>query len=182
MKTPSIMVAAALAAMLPTAALADSGPFVAASIGRADLSEDFDGFDVDTDATAYRISAGWRFNDYIAVEGGYHNFGRFKQTLDIAGTLTDVSLQADGFTLGGIANLPVGDRVSLFVRAGSFFWDGDAAINGATTATPADTNFYFGAGARVALSGGLSATADLSRYDLDGTSSGVYSVGFAFLF
>lgn len=178
MKIKSILVTAALATLVPASTLADSGLFVAASVGSAELTEDFDGFDVDADSTAYRITIGWRFNDYIAVEAGYHNFGRFDQTFDIAGTPTYVSLKADGFMLGGVASLPLSERWSLFARTGAFFWDGDADINNATQATPADTNLYLGAGVRLALSERLALTADGSHYDLDDTSSTVFSVGF----
>jgi hypothetical protein len=178
MKIQSILVTAALGVLVPVTTFADNGFFLAASVGSAELSEDFDGFDVDADSTSYRITAVWRFSDYLAVEGGYHNFGDFGQTFDIEGTLTEVSLKADGFTFGGVGSLPLGDRFALFARAGAFFWDGDADINNVTQATPEDTNLYLGAGARLALSERLSLTADGSRYHLDDTSSTVFSVGF----
>ncbi len=177
MTTQSILVAAALAVLVPVTTLADDGLYISASIGSAELSEDFDGFDIDASSTAYRISAGWRFNDYLAIEGGYQNFGRFDQTFNINGTVTDVSLKADGFTVGGTVSLPVGDRWAVFARTGAFFWDGDADINNVTQASPEDTNFYLGAGARLALSERLSLTADGSRYNLDDTSTTVFSVG-----
>ena len=182
MKTQSILTAVAIAVLTPVTALADDGLFIAAGIGSADLSESFDGFDVDADSTAYRVAVGWRFNDYLAVDAGYQNFGRFDQTFDVAGTPTDVSLTADGFTIGGVGSLPLSDRMSLFARAGAFFWDGDAEINNVTAATPEDTNFYFGVGMRFGLTDRLSATVDGSRYDLDGTSSTVLSVGLNFGF
>jgi OOP family OmpA-OmpF porin len=182
MKNHLILIAAALAVLTPLTALADSGFFVAASIGSAELSEDFDGFNIDTNSTAYRLTAGWRINDYLAFEGGHHNFGRFEQTVDNGGTLTEVSLKADGFTLGGVGYLPVGERFSLFVRAGAYFWDGDGDINGVSAASPEDTNLYFGLGARINLTDRLSATADGSRYELEDTSSTVFSVGLEFRF
>lgn len=178
MKIKRILVAAALWALTPVTAFADSGLILAASVGSAELSEDFDGFDVDASSTAYRLTVGWRFSDYLAVEAGYHNFGDFDQTLDISGTPIDVSLKADGFTFGGVGSLPLGDRFALFARAGAFFWDGDADINNVTQATPEDTNLYLGVGARLALTERLSLTADASRYDLDDTSSSVFSAGF----
>jgi OOP family OmpA-OmpF porin len=180
--TKSILIAVVLAVLTPITTLADDGFFVAASVGSAELSEDFGGFDVDTDSTAYRLTVGWRFNDYFAVDGGYHNFGRFEQTFDVDGTPTDVSLKADGFTLGIVGSLPLGERWSLFARSGAFFWDGDADINGITAATPEDTNFYFGAGVRLAIGEKLSLTADGSRYDLDGSPSNVLSVGLSYAF
>ena len=177
MKIQSIFIAATLAVLIPATTLADNGFFLTASVGSAELSEDFDGFDVDADSTAYRVTAGWRFSDYLAVEGGYHNFGKFEQTFDIDGTPTEVSLKADGFTFGGVGSLPLGDRFALFARAGVFFWDGDADINNVSQASPEDTNLYLGTGVRLALSERLSLTADGSRYDLGDASSTVLSIG-----
>jgi OOP family OmpA-OmpF porin len=182
MKIQSILIAAIVAVLAPVTTYADSGLVVGASVGSAELSDDFGGFAVDTDSTAYRITVGWRFNDYLAVEGGYHNFGRFDQTFDVEGTDVDISLKADGFTLGIVGNLPLGDRWSLFARSGAFFWDGDADINNVSAATPEDTNIYFGAGVRLAMTEKLSLTADGSRYDLDDTSSNVFSLGLNYHF
>ena len=177
MKTQSIVIAAFLCATCPAAAFADEGFFLSLNVGSAELSDRFDGFDVDASSTSYRITAGWSFNQNLAIEAGYHNFGRFDQTFDISGAPTDVSLKADGFTIGGIGSLPLGDRFALFARAGVFFWDGDADINGVTQATPGDTNLYLGVGARLALTETLSMIIDASSYDLDETSASVWSVG-----
>lgn len=177
MRNPFPTYVAALALLLPATGLADDRFFVAASVGSAELDEAFDGFDVDASSTAYRLTAGWRFNQYLALEAGYHNFGRFDQAFDNAGIPTEFSLKADGFTLGGVGYLPLNERWSLFARFGVFFWDGDADINNVTAATPEDTNMYLGAGARFALTDWISLTTDGSRYHLDDTSSNVFSVG-----
>ena len=94
------------------------GFYVGASIGQAELSDDFDGLVVDDNSTAYRVVGGWSFNDYFALEGGYHNFGDFEQVFDDLGTPVTVSLSADGFTLGAVGSVPLTDRFSLMGRAG----------------------------------------------------------------
>ncbi len=182
MKNQSILIAAVLAVLIPATTFAESGFVLGASVGSAELNEDFGGFDVDANSTAYRFTVSWKFNDYLAVQGGYHNFGRFDQTFDIEGEAVDVSLKADGFTLGLVGILPLGERWSVFARSGAFFWDGDADINNVTAATPEDTNFYFGAGVRMAIGEKLSLTADASRYDLDESASNVFSVGLGYAF
>ena len=171
-----------LAITTTATALADGGPYVGASVGSASLSEDFDGLDVDTDSTAFRLLAGWRFNDYFSVEVGYHRFGRFEQTLSVGGQNLDVSLKADGFTLGGTGTLPIGERFAVFGRAGSFFWDGDAEINNVTQARPEDTNLYLGIGAQFSISERFAVLADVTRYELDDTESEVASIGLTFRF
>jgi len=177
MKRNLFAMGAAIALLLPLTAIADSGPYVSGSVGRSDLSNDFDGFNVDSSSTAWRLAAGWRFNDYFALEGGYRNFGRFEQDFTIDNEPVAISLKADGFTLGGVANLPVGERFGLFARAGAYFWDGDGDINGVSAAQPEDTNLYAGLGLSFALGERWALTADGSRYELDDTSSTVFSLG-----
>jgi len=164
-------------ALTPALAQAKDGWFLSAAVGTAELEERFDGFDVDADSTAYRMTIGWRLNQYLSLEGGYHNFGRFDQDVVVSGTPTTVSLKADGFVLGGSATLPLAGQLGLFARAGSFFWDGDAKINDVTAASPGDTNFYFGAGLRLGLGDRWSLFVDGSRYDLDGADSNILSIG-----
>jgi len=169
--------AATILAVSPLTAAADGHWYLGASVGSASLAEDFDGFDIDADSTALRLVGGWQFNDYFSLEGGYHNFGSFEQSFDVDGEIIDASLEADGFTLGATGTMPLGGNFSLYGRAGSFFWDGDAEINNVSQATPEDTNLYLGIGASYALGTRLSIVADWSRYALEDTESDVASLG-----
>lgn len=159
-----------------------NGPYVGASIGSASLDDDFDGLMVDDNSTAFRIVAGWRFNEFFALEGGYHNFGDFEQTFDDGNSLVTATLSADGFTLGALGNIPLSERFSIMGRAGMFFWDGDAEINNVSQATPEDSNLYLGAGINFQLSQKLALTGDWTRYDLEDTDSGVISIGLQYQF
>ena len=169
-------------AMAPLSAFAESGFIVGGSVGSATLTEDFSGLNVDADSESFRITAGWQFNDYFALEGGYHSFGKFEESLDVAGNPVDVRLKADGFTLGATGSLPLGSSLSLFGRAGAFFWDGDAVINGITEARPEDSNIYYGGGATVAVTERLKLVGDWTRYELESTESDVISLGFTYRF
>lgn len=177
MKNAVLATGLALALVSPAAALADNGWFLGAAIGSAELSDDFDGFAIDTDSTAWRLTGGYRFNDYLAFEGGYHNFGRFEQDVVVNGEPVPVSLKADGFTIGGVANLPLGDRFGLFARAGAYFWDGDSDLNGVSVASPEDSNLYLGLGLTFDVSERWSISGDGSNYALEDTSSTVFSLG-----
>tara|TARA_R110002096_G_scaffold20690_1_gene67902 strand:- start:3139 stop:3690 length:552 start_codon:yes stop_codon:yes gene_type:complete len=171
------IIVAAVLALSPLTAFAAGNFYLGGSIGSASLSEDFDGYDVDSSSTAFRLVAGWQFNDYFSLEGGYHNFGSFEQQFDIGGQPVDISLKADGFLLGGTGTLPLTEKFALFGRAGSFFWDGDADINNATEATPGDTNLYIGAGARFTISDRVAIAGDWVSYNLEDTRSDVASIG-----
>ncbi len=184
MRYPSTaaVVAVITIALSPLTAIADSGFFLGGAVGSASLNEDFDGLNVDSSTTSIRLVAGWRFNDYFAFEGGYHSFGDFEDTVDIGGTPTDVSVKADGWTLGGVGSLPVGEKFSLFGRVGAFFWDGDAEVNNITVATPEDSNLFLGAGAGYAFTEKFSLTGDWTRYELEDAASSVFSIGFQYRF
>lgn len=169
--------ATAILATTPVTVAAEGHFYIGGSVGSASLTEDFDGFSVDADSTAFRIIAGWQFNDYFSVEGGYHNFGAFEQTFDIDGEPVDVDLKADGFTLGATGTVPLGEKFALYGRAGSFFWDGDAEINNVSQAQPEDTNLYLGAGAKYAISDRFSLVGDWTRYALEDSQSDVVSLG-----
>lgn len=168
--------------MSPSAAVAEGHFYLAGSIGSASLDDDFDGFRVDTDSTAFRLVGGRQFNDYFSLEFGYHNFGEFEQSFDDGGIPVNIGLKADGFTLGLTGTLPVSENFALFARAGFFFWDGDAEINNMSQARPEDTNPYLGLGAKYTLTQRLSLIADWSTYELEDTQSDVLSIGLAYDF
>jgi OOP family OmpA-OmpF porin len=169
-------------ALLSANADADEGFTMAVSIGSAKLGDDFDELNVDTDATSFRITAGWRFNEHFSIEGGYHDFGDFEQGVVIDGAPATVSLSADGFTVGVTGALPLSEKFALTGRMGLFFWNGTAEINAVSQATPEDSNLYVGAGLSYSLTDKFALTADWSRYDLEDTDSSVLSAGFRYRF
>ena len=163
-------------------ASAESGFYFGAGLGSATLKDDFDGLQIDTDATAFQLAAGWRFSEFFSAELGYQDFGDFQQTVDVNGTPSVASLTADGFTLGIGGALPLSDRFSLTGRLGSFFWDGDAEINNVSQASPEDTNLFYGAGASFKLTPGFHLTGNWTRFELEDTQSDVFALGFQYHF
>ena len=176
------LAALSILALTPVAALADSGFYVGGSAGSATLSNDFDNFGVDADSTAFRLVAGWQFNDFFSLEGGYNNFGTFEQSFEDGSDLFELNLKADGFTAGMTGSIPFGEKFALFGRAGAFFWNGDAEISNFTQARPEDTNPYYGGGAKFAITEHLSLVGDWTRYELVDTESDVISLGITYRF
>ena len=173
---------ASAACLLPVFALADSGLYLAGSIGTANLEEDFDGFTVSDDVEAFRILGGWQFGDTLGIEAGYQNFGDFEETIDLGGTLARTVLTADGWTIGGTLGMPVGEQFSLFGRAGVFVWDADVRVDGIRAAVDDDSNPYYGGGAKVDITPSFSLVGDWTRYELDDVDSDVISLGFEYRF
>jgi OOP family OmpA-OmpF porin len=168
--------------MASLAATAGEGFYAGASIGKASLDDDFDGLEIDDDTTAYRFVGGWWVNRYIALEAGYQNFGDFEQNFTIDGVSNRAKLNADGYTLGLQGSYPVANRVSVFGRAGAFFWDGEAEVNNVSQASPEETNPYLSLGVSYAITDSFSGNADWTHYDLESTDSDVFSIGFQFRF
>jgi len=176
---PAVVFAAVL---LPALASADSGLFVGASVGSSHFKDEINGFDLDTNATAYRFIGGLQLGDYLGVEAGYHNFGEFSESIDIGPLPSRARLSADGWTLGGTLGLPIGEQFSIFGRAGMFFWDADVELDGLSIDVPEDENPYYGGGARFKVSPNLSLVGDWTRYELDTVDSDVISLGFTYQF
>ena len=180
-KAAIIALATSLAAV-PLTASADSGFFVGGSVGSATLDDSIDTFALDADSTSFRLNAGWQFSDFLAIEAGYHDFGRFDEEFDLGGVLTDVDLRADGYTLGLTTAIPMGSNLSLFGRLGAFAWEGDARVDGLRIEGFDDENLYYGAGADFKVTERLSLLGDWTRYELDDTESDVISIGFRYRF
>ena len=176
------IVATTILALVPVTATADSGFYFGASVGSSSLKDNFDGLEIDTSSNSVRFIAGWQFNSYFSLEGGYQNFGAFEQRFDVGGTPLDVSLKADGFTLGATGFIPLGLDFSLFGRAGAFFWDGDSELNNITQAKPEDTNPYYGGGVKYALTDHIALLGDWTRYELEDTQTEVFALGFTYRF
>ncbi len=168
--------------LLPALANADTGLFVGASVGSSHLEDDFSNLNIDTDATAYRFVAGFQFTDYLGIEAGYHNFGDFSETIDLGQVLSRTEINADGWTLGGTLGLPLNEQISLYGRAGVFFWDADVEVNGFSIDVPEDENSYYGGGAKIDVTQNLSLLGDWTRYELDTIDSDVISIGFQYRF
>jgi len=168
--------------LLPILALADTGLYVGASIGSSHLDQDFSGFNLDTDATAYRFFGGFQFGDALGIEAGYHTFGDFAETFDLGGVSTRTELSADGWTLGGTLGLPLSEQFALFGRAGVFVWDADVEVDGFSVSVPGDENPYYGGGAKFDVTPKLSLIGDWTRYELDVVDSDVISIGFQYRF
>ncbi len=163
-------------------ASADSGPYLGASIGSTTIDEDFDGTRLDTDSMAYRFVGGFQMGDVLGLEVGYQDFGNMDELVVIGPISSLTRLSAAGWTIGGTLGLPITDQVSIFGRAGVFYWDANITIDGIPIDVPQDDNPYYGAGARVNLSPNLSLVGDWSRYELDNVDTDVISLGLLYQF
>ncbi|MCR8913314.1 porin family protein [Marinobacter panjinensis] len=188
MKTiiPLIFAVPLLAVSSNTLAGSDSGLYIGASVGQAQL--DFDDelpdpgnvdvdIDFDDDDTAFKIFAGYNFGLIplvdLAVEGAYVDFGKFNGRV---GTFNNSELEVDGWTAAGLAGFKLGP-VGVFGKVGFINWDGDADNFGGDDGTDP----LYGIGARFTLMS-FQVRAEYERYDLDNIDIDYFSVGGAITF
>lgn len=195
--------AAAFALSFPLTANAE-GFYVDLGLGQAKADfGDTAGLNVDNTDTSYSIGAGYKFNNYIAIEGGYLKLGT--ASIGTSGTVTgtyygnpysatgtlSASSEVDGYYLGPVLSLPVGDKFEAYARAGVYFWNANSKMSatgtltyagttytGGTTATTSDNgnDAYYGIGAAYKATKNVSVGADWTRYDIGGVDVDVIGV------
>lgn len=130
MNTKKATAAALLALAAPLAQAAaqapqppESGFYLGAGIGKA-TAKDWchepalasGAARCDDKDTAWRFLAGYQFNRWLAVEGGYHALGKFQAL--VAGAQTDI--KANAWEAAALGFIPVGGIVSVYGKLGAF--------------------------------------------------------------
>jgi len=169
-----IAVGLALAAGTAPALAADNGIYIGASVAQSGVQDDSIGFDAD--ATGFKGIVGWRFLDWLAVEGNYVDFGSGDDS--ILGEKVEVS--ADGLSLSAVGFLPVGP-VDLFARVGAVDWSGDIRSPSFGRGSADGTDLTYGVGVQFRV-WSLSLRAEYERFELDQAEADMFSVGVTWTF
>jgi hypothetical protein len=183
MRNRLIAAAATLAAMTAFPAYAvDNGIYLGGSIGQGgvefDESIDDIEFDYEGDATAYKLIAGWRFLDWLAVEGNYVDLGKSDDVVEGEQIEADVS----GISLSAVGFLPIGP-VDLFARVGAVDWEADLDSPSPDLSGSRDgTDLTYGVGAQFRV-WGLSVRGEYEIFDVeDADRIDMISVGVTWTF
>jgi hypothetical protein len=167
------LVAALALTGLPAVA-ADNGIYLGASVGQSNIQ--IDDFNYDADSTGYKIIAGWRFLDWLAVEANYLDFGSGDDR--ISGT--KVETDADGISLSAVGFLPVGP-VDLFARVGAVDWSADVSSSGLGSDSDDGTDLTYGVGAQFRV-WSLSIRAEYEMFDIEDADVDMISLGVTWTF
>jgi OmpA-OmpF porin, OOP family len=185
-----ILILAALAARLsPPAAADDGGWYLGLNAGQSraklDDSRIADDLSIDGFATtsidnedrkfAFKSFGGYEFNRYFAIESGFFDLGRFGFRAD---TLPAGSLHGESKILGanfdGVGSLPIGDRFSLFARAGAIYAKSKDSFIGTGAVMVLDSSphrwyhdYKFGFGAQYDFTRFLGLRLEAERYRVD---------------
>jgi hypothetical protein len=164
MKFAFTAVASALLLSAAPALAVDNGIYLGGSVGQSgvefDESLEGENFSFDGDSTGFKVIAGWRFLDWLAVEGNYIDFGSGDDTIEGVKFETDVS----GVSLSAVGFLPVGP-VDLFARIGAINWDADLSAPG-FSGSDDGTDLTYGVGAQFRV-WSLSISAEYEQFDVD---------------
>ncbi|KAA8999183.1 porin family protein [Stenotrophomonas cyclobalanopsidis] len=129
-KLSPLIVALALVAS-PAAAFADAGDRVGAygvvGLGKGKVTAhgkqsaaDKKSKDVGSSKLAYNVGAGYRINEYLAIESDFSGTAKGKKkSSKKQGTLQRADVSSRALTVSALGIIPVGDSVELFGRVGA---------------------------------------------------------------
>ena len=129
----------------------------------------------DNRSSGGKVFGGYQLNNYLAVEGGYFNLGKFGYTATTipVGTLRGDS-KMQGLNLDLVGRLPVTESFSVFGRAGVNYASVRDNFSGTGAIVVLDpnpskreANFKLGAGLEYAFNKSLSVRAEVERYRIN---------------
>ena len=178
MRKATLFAAALLTLPVLPAVAADNGFYLGGSIGQANLQiDDLTGGaladdDFDADDTAFKLIAGIRPLDWLAVEASYVNFGEAED--EVMGV--PLRAEGDGISAFAVGFLAVGP-VDLFAKGGLITWDSKI-----TGFDEDGTDLAYGVGAQFRFLS-LGVRAEYERFDVDEVDDlSMISIGVTYTF
>jgi OOP family OmpA-OmpF porin len=134
----------------------------------------------DDSATGWKLWAGYRFNPYWAIEGGYTSLGSYEfdgQVIADPGAVK-ATFKADDWNLLAVGIWPINDRYEVFGKAGMGYWrtkleaTGSFSAQNVRTVKTNGTSPVFGVGGVMHLTPYWSARLEWERFHEIGEASG----------
>ncbi len=141
--------------------------------------------------TVYKIQAGYQFNQYVAIEGGYIDFGKVTYTA-VGGNIGTIplvlSLASNGENLGLVIMIPlqfISDKFSI-----TALYDGLAVTESASASqgiysistSNSFTGSMLGVGVKYDFTPAASLRADYDGVNINGTTFNIWTVGVSYKF
>ena len=147
--------------------------YVGGNIGKADQENT-------GDSTSWEIKTGYRFNDYVAVEGFYLDLG----STEISGPDFNLENEISGVGVSVLGLYPINEQFEVYGKLGIYSWDGSSSIttdvvSGFDLGDESGEDFIYGVGVAwklsdmVKLNLGYDAVS-FGDYELD---TDIYSIG-----
>ena len=113
----------------------------------------------DEDDQGHKLQLGYRFNPYLAVEGGYLDLGRFTYSANMPTVATrDGSLKMNAWNLDVVGSYPLGSQFSVFGKLGvaahraKFHCEGTGIACSNPSRKASGTSLHYGVGVEWAFS------------------------------
>jgi OOP family OmpA-OmpF porin len=175
-----VLGATALIPLTSSAAAADNptGPYIGAGIGQFNTKishfEDVDNGIQDisnSDDTAWKIFAGYRFLPYLGVEAAYIDFGKPSDDFSATGSNGNYRVKIHGFAPSLIGRVPLGP-VELFAKVGEYYYNVDTRVDfdapGPGIHTKHSRNdFLWGGGVSAVVLSRLELRAEYEKVEID---------------
>lgn len=189
MKTSNKLVAFMAMAMLSVSALADKEPqqgfYISPEVNKVTHKDYCKGIRsvapqarCSESAIGFGLLGGYKFNDFVAVEAGFHIASGF----DVSATFNGVNVKSDldynSYSLGSAWRYPIGERFALTGTVGYHFWDVEANVSagGAGISASRDgSDLYFGGGLEFITTDKINSRVEYTRYTLNDEDADVIS-------
>ena len=129
---------------------------------------------VDDGNDALQAFVGWRWSPLWSLELGYTDFNQlFSLRDEVESAAVSVTQDTYGFYLSGKAHWPISDRLEVFAKLGSVFWNSDIRyrVNGQSLQNAdSSTDLTYAVGAAFALGRRVSLGLEWSQYQSLGDS------------
>lgn len=211
MKSLKLALAAmAISALSQTALAQEAGFYIEGNLGKTKVDlGNTSGWTINNKDTTYGLTAGYMFNDYIGVEGGYRDLGDVSGsvTANFSGTLYGrplvgngtITLNADaaGWTLGPRLNLPINKDFSLNAKLGWFAWEANAkatvnaafswggtayAANAQASGKQTGTDTYYGIGAAYNVNKQVAVGLNYNQFKVDSVKIDTWDLSLKYRF
>jgi hypothetical protein len=164
-----------LLAAAPQAEAADNGFYLGAGITQTEF--DVDGFESESlDDNSFKVIAGFRPLDWLAVEANYIDLGGQSVDDDILG---EVSIDTRAVTVAALGILEVG-VVDIYARAGFANWQFEVELDGESASDDGwEPTYGVGVGAHF---GSLGVRAEYETFSADDLDIDTLSLSFTYTF
>jgi OOP family OmpA-OmpF porin len=170
----TFLLAAALLTCSATAGAADNGVYLGASLARSNFDIDQGVLDVDDDDNGFKVIAGVRPLDWLAIEANYIDFGKVREGI--------VSVENDAVSAFGVGFFTLGP-VDIFGKFGLIKSDASVSVDGIGEVFEEDgTDPAYGFGVQFRLLS-ISVRAEYEIFDVDNVDDlNLLSIGFTYTF
>lgn len=138
---------------------------------------------IDDSSVGLKLYGQYRFNEWFALEGAYHNSGDLESLSVNDSAPGELRISFNGFSLQGLVFIPLEtEEIQPYLKAGMYDFDDELSVNGNTTSNSSENGFVFGGGAVIELSDAFSIRADAEWFDAEAGDLWSVNLGLEYAF